>query len=709
MTALAKQHIDTVAIDWNQWIEANDAAQRLGKHPGHYRRNDCPRLAEQGLAMFVKPAAGGNPRWFVSRRINALLLAANDYLAGLHRAPAEEIASLSERQRQTMYQRWECVLALRQLRRTANGRIADHVPALVLQLRQRFSQLQISRGSLYRWDSTVKTEADIIKLADRRGGDQKSQGDKAAWDFFESIFLDQRKPSIKSCWKRTKEWASQNSVAWCNEKSCQRQLEKRIPPAKQAYHRDPELYRSKFAPFLEQHAERFAANECWMADHRPFDLLCRISDRIFRPYVTCVHDWRTRKIVGWAMSESPNSSTILAAFSMALRDPSNHGGPALAWFDNGKDFKCYSFHGISKQMRRKVERVQVEEASTRGLFGRLNIEMHFANPHGPQGKARCEAVFNVVRQHFDVTFETYTSNSPETKPEQLADIIKKKAHLVPTFEHVRDRFAKWVIGHNATLDHTIEDLVDADGVKLSRGAAFEAWAQRRLGHDPADLDMLLQHHHMPVRVGRNGISLKIAGRRVRYGQFEPALDRLKGTDQEVLATYDPENLESVRVYLWPSLSYLCDAPRNGNTGIHNSPAREEHLRRLTRKKAEHRRALKAVNKNPHVQYSSDEELIALEVAEDVLSNTNTDPYKITPPPAAPNKPASEKPRKAAGADGVALPQVRRGLPDVTRLQNHDASPTFGGADLPSPSRLVQDDTLDVNGVTSDPWARFQGD
>ena len=65
-------------------------------------------------------------------------------------------------------------------------------------------------------------------------------------------------------------------------------------------------------------------------------------------------DWRSQKIVGWVLSEGPNSRTILIAFARAMRDTSNQGGPDRVYIDNGKDYAAEAFIGKTKAHSRKA-------------------------------------------------------------------------------------------------------------------------------------------------------------------------------------------------------------------------------------------------------------------------------------------------------------------------------------------------------------------
>src|SRR5690606_657111 len=94
--------------------------------------------------------------------------------------------------------------------------------------------------------------------------------------------------------------------------------------------------------------------QCWVGDHAQLDLVCRFGVKLIRPWITIWQDWRTRRVVGWCLSESPDSTTLLAALRMGLLAPANFGGPDLVWIDNGKDYDSYTLHGRTKKERQQL-------------------------------------------------------------------------------------------------------------------------------------------------------------------------------------------------------------------------------------------------------------------------------------------------------------------------------------------------------------------
>ncbi len=691
MTA-AERH-SAFHFDPADWLPLPAAARALGVSQRTVR-NRCQQWVNEGLAC-QRPGPGGQVGWWIARRADpALQVAAADGSTADQRLVevpeiTDRMAQLSERQRRLIAAKQWAIGAFDTAQRRERRPVSQWLPMLLERLNHEHGErrkidtnapkLRFTRDALYRWRRELrKAGGDLTALADTRGGDQKSQGDRRAWQHFTDHFLDQRRPTKRDCWERTRDYARANDLAWCSYSSLLRQLDDRIAPATQVYHRDPARWRSEYAPYTQQDAERFAAGECWVGDHRPMDLLCRITtpegtERIFRPQLTLWLDWRTRRVVGWMLSDLPDSSTILASLRMGLLDPANKGGPSQVWIDNGRDFVAYTFHGQTAQARRTTGRVELDELPARGLFARAGITPHFSLKFNPQGKARCERFFATLAWRFDKTFATYTGKDTVNKPENLQQIIKAARHI-PSFEHVRKRLAGFIAGYNARSEHQIHDLAGPDG-RLSPDQAMDQWnTTRRLR--PADevLDAMLQQHHKPVRVGRNGFTLRIAGQPMRFGQAQlmAELRPYQNTKRDILVTYDPADLRTVRVHddQW---RFICEATANQVGPRHADPLRIEHVKQAARIKAQNKKAHEAMRQTYDAELLSAEEIAADAAAAEADSATRppvrADGLKLVRnaqpahEPARPDTPDAEPAAKVAGAEHDQLPSIFDDMPD----------------------------------------------
>ncbi|MEX0886053.1 MAG: DNA-binding domain-containing protein [Phycisphaeraceae bacterium] len=575
------------------------------------RKRAAEELAPRGLAYHAQPPGGGRARWHVDLRADPKLAdTAPDAAPG--QASALQYASHAQRRR--AFARADCVRQLRELRCHASGSMAQHTPALIRKLQEQYHPMGVSQRSLCRWDAQFGS-GDVAALLDDRGGDQKSAGDPAAWSHFRELYLDDRQPTLRDCWRRVKIAAKAQGWAWSSETSCRRQLNQRIEPERQLYHREPRKWRQQMQPGIEQDPEAWAAGECWVGDHAQLDLWCWFGRSLIRPWATAWIDWRTRWVTA-VLSPSPNSSTIMASLRAGLLDEQAMGGPRAIWIDNGRDYDCYAFHAQTKQQRLGKRRVEYDETEFKGLFGLLGIEAHFSIAHNPNGKARMERWFDTVHLQFDKTFASYCGRSPEHRPESLKAVLADPAKA-PTFGEVAEQFDAYLAASNMRTDHAIDDLCDPRGmVPLSPVDALAQWSPtRRVLADPGVLDLLMQQWHKPVQAHRNGITIKPFGQTLRYGGMSEALrpyKALRGEDRPWLrVTYDPADLSRIRVYS-QDFRFIGEVAMNDLGGLHDGSAiSQERVKALIKRQRDYKRGLKIVRNNQELEYLRAGELLTL--------------------------------------------------------------------------------------------------
>lgn len=556
---------------WSHWLMLDQAAGLLGISPGRLR-GKAPKLASQGHAIKAHAPGQSRDAWWISRKYDARLWQGE---AG-RKQQAPDLGQLSAKNRDLVMQRSACLDRFRAAKASDARPVKQWLPELVATLQREFPGASVSRSHLYEWDKLIRNPADLIELADGRGGDQYADRYAEFWKRFQREFLDPNQPKVKHSYEAARMSMREEGLAPKSVPSLRtvhRQLDERIPPATQAFHRDRDgEYKQKFLPNIEQDIERFAAGRCWVFDHTKMDMWCRQGERVFRPWLTTAMDWRTRKIVGWCLGLTPHSDTILLCLREGLLDGDNMGGPEHVAFDNGKDFDSWIFDGRTKQQRRrKVQNDWLADSSFRGIFGALKIEPHFSIAYAPNGKSRKERWYGTLHDQFDRTFTTYAGKDPMSQPaglnERLADLKQ-----VPTYEHVHARLSDYIDAYNRRDDHQIQDLAE-DGIRLSPAQAMAAWCdtRRMFGEDDEHhrqvLDLLLMHHERPVSVGKSGVRVTVAGKAMHYGlKHGVLLPELRGyqgrVKKKVRAAYDPRDLSAVHIYDDATGQLLCIAENN---------------------------------------------------------------------------------------------------------------------------------------------------
>ena len=535
-------------LDPLEWIDAREAAEKMGLNAGSMRRK-CPTLETQNKAKKATPPEGGQSRWYIHRSYHPALAFGK---AGEGQTIPQAFFSMPRAKQDLAWKKKACVDALRHAREHRPGAVKEWIGSLVDELRDTH-RIKISKGSLYRWDSAYRKPADILKFTDARGGDQKSKGDPAAWQFFRDIYLDQKRPTKKRCYDLTAAKAEDKGWQWPSYATVRRRLNEVIPPETQLYHRDRKKWLSQMQPGIEQDPDAWPAGELWESDHAQIDVICKHGQETLRPWITVWFDWRTRKVVGHVVSTSPNGSTIQAALRQALMDESNKGGPDTVRIDNGKDYQGKSFHGQTRQWRNQIalEKGYLNESTFGGIYGLLDIDVIFTIPRGPNGKSRCERWFGTLHSMHDREYDTFTGSTPTDRPFGHEQVMRTPSR-VPTFEQLKQSIADTIAAYNDRADHQIDDLAEG-GVKISPNQAMERWASGRVYPDQGVLDLACGMEWPGiVYAGRNGITIRPFGVPISYGGMDTRLTpykaRLKKDRKPLVVAYDPDDASALTVW-----------------------------------------------------------------------------------------------------------------------------------------------------------------
>jgi transposase InsO family protein len=131
------------------------------------------------------------------------------------------------------------------------------------------------------------------------------------------------------------------------------------------------------------------------------------ENEAFRPWLTCITDMRSRRVVAPTWCATPSSRSIGSALLLGMR---LFGRPEVFYIDNGKDYN----------------RLSDEQT---GVLMRLGIQSQHCLPKHPQSK-QIESFFRTVHQQFDVLWKPYyCGTSAATRPEECDAALRdhKKA------------------------------------------------------------------------------------------------------------------------------------------------------------------------------------------------------------------------------------------------------------------------------------------
>ncbi len=382
----------------------------------------------------------------------------------------------------------------------------------------------------------------------------------AAQDFFR-VELCRTQRKLPSIYRDAVVRAEHNGWSVPSLRTVRRWAVENLPPAILDYHRlGPRKWAAKHAPFIERDLTgQYAANQMWVGDHHQLDFWILHNGKWGRPWLTGWLDMGSRKIVGWWISLSPNSDTLLAAFRLAVL---TYGAPLEILVDNGKDYKAKGVTG---------KRAKLDQQRVDGVMQRLGITVRWALKYHPQSKP-IERLFGTVCEDFSKRFESYCGRNPESRHEELNGRLRAGAINLSTLGEVCDLFAAWVeVYHNRP--HGGEGMKDRTPAEVfATNSIPKRTAPREV------LDLLLMRIER-AKVGRNGV--RVAWHHANYGQGNLALFPLQGQDVDV--RIDPINAGVVYVQDLEG-RFICEARNERLRGVTPDEVREGARRRAAARK-----------------------------------------------------------------------------------------------------------------------------
>lgn len=444
------------------------------------------------------------------------------------------------------------------------------------------AQHGIATATLWRWRKGYRRNG-LSSLCDRRGGNQR--GDigisPEAWRVFTGLYLDERRPSIRLCWRMVVQVNEEGKKGWSIPPlwTMQRLVRRRIPQPVLVLHREgQQAYNAKCSPYLERDPDSLEAGEVWVGDHHQLNLWVRYRGRWVRPWITAWEDLGSRMIVGWHVSAGPNQDTILLACRRAVKV---YGPPQAVKVDNGRDYASQMWTGAKKKTRRILKGGYLDEAALAGIYAELDIRVSFAIPYSPQSKA-VERWFATLDEQFCKVFATYCGKDPQRRPEGLGSLLADPKVVAEALS--LEEFA-------AKVGVYIKDVYNQSphqGTGMEGRSPAEVIASRttkRVLADPAALDLILRGWTRAIKVGKNGV--RISG--IWYGQFSRELMEWQG--KEVRCSYDPDDMGLLNVHNAATRKLIAVVDANRQFG-YRPGVRNEDLREGMREKRRAQRTVK---------------------------------------------------------------------------------------------------------------------
>lgn len=429
--------------------------------------------------------------------------------------------------------------------------------------RNKYSEIKLSVDNLYRKWKAIRNQ-DYEGLIDKRGRHRQGQHSipELAWEVFKFYYLDESQHSIKDCVDYTTWWFEKEMPELLSELPSYhafRRALKTIPFAVVKLFREGDkAFEDEAAPYITRLYDDLEVNEVWVADNHTLDVLT-IKDgteKLHRMYVTAFQDVRSRKMVGWYLTDNPNSEAVLYALRKGIL---KHGIPRYIYTDNGQEFLCFDIGGRG---RRKT--AQKEDHTPPPIFARLGIG--FWNAKVRNGKAKIiERAFKEFKDSFSRLLVGFTGGNPMEKPERLKHQVKRRKGMIVDSK-LREMFDTYIEG--------MYNMTAQNGAGMYGRTPVEVFAEELVTMRKAsaeDLNLMLMRSTRMQTVTRKGVSLELYGEKLFFWNTDFLLEH---QCRQVYLRYDPEDLREVRVYNDKD-QFLCSVPADNETILEYGASKED--------------------------------------------------------------------------------------------------------------------------------------
>ena len=402
--------------------------------------------------------------------------------------------------------------------------------------------ISLSRDILYRKYKAYR-ENNLQGLTENRGGWNKGQTSipQPVIECFNALYLSEAKLPVADCYRETKTFVYDNYPEYlpfmASERTFRRLADKIYPAVVKFFRYGEKAFIDDCAPYIERLYDGIEANDVWVADNHTLDFITRTDngEKTHRLYITGILDAKTEVLVGWNITETPNSHSTVMALRHAIQ---RCGIPKIFYVDNGREFLTWDIGGKGHRTRKK--QADVERPPT--ILDLLDIKMRNAIPQNGRAKP-IERMFLTLKNTISRLVATFTGGNIIERPESLK--YQLKHGYVPYDWQIREQLDILFDGqYNASPYGGYERQFKG----MSRAEAWCKSIQRRTLRvcDESTLNLLLMRHTGYQTVRENGVYITISGEKLWYNCG--AEENWKWVGRKVYVRYDPAELEYVRIY-----------------------------------------------------------------------------------------------------------------------------------------------------------------
>lgn len=417
-----------------------------------------------------------------------------------------------------------------------NGRpLADADENYVRVIQLQYPKLSMSLRTIRRWDETRRKQGEVA-LVDRRGkhGNHQTLMKQEVFDLFEYYYLDESRLSVTMCITLAKAELRKKGMndiikGLPSERTFQRWIEKIPLPVLQFYRYGEKACKDKCLPYIHRSYEDLYSNDIWVCDNHTFDIIVTDGEKPLRVYLTGFLDVRSRKMVGWYVTMNPSSDATLYALRRGIE---NYGIPNRILSDNGREFLTFDIGG------RGFRKAANKEVDPETILERLGIDFKTAMVRNARAKI-IERTFETVKNEFSKLFEHYTGGNILERPERMKKLGKDIDHMM-VLEDFAGFVDTWITGY---YNMRASQGIGMHGMTPDQAYSKYLVEQRRASAGELNLMLLRSARLQTVR--RDGVKLKFYDRDIYFLSDELIMNH---QGEKVFIRYNPDNLESVRVY-----------------------------------------------------------------------------------------------------------------------------------------------------------------
>lgn len=406
-------------------------------------------------------------------------------------------------------------------------------------LEANYSGRKFSVRMLYRKNKAWK-ELGECALADGRGkhDNHNKAVPSVVFDIFEYFYLDESKESLKKCMRLTELQLEKEGMTEflpiASEDAFDREIRKRIPiPVLKYFRKGEKAFKDECAPYIKRTYDDLQSNDIWVCDNHTFDIFVNDGEheKPVRVYLTAFMDVRSRKMMGWYVTDAPCSDATLQALRRGIE---KYGIPKRILSDNGREFLT---HDIGGRGFRKDGRKDGEHRIPT-ILDNLQIEFRTAMVRNARAKI-IERAFREVKECFSRLFAGYTGGTIAERPERLKEMAKKASNFTP-YADFCDYVDTYIEGWFNVQEHV--------GVGMghkTRNQVYEEQLVEVRKASQEDLNLMMLRNTRMQKVKREGVVLKLYGTEITFWNQELAFNHL---EEKVYVRYNPDDLAEVRVY-----------------------------------------------------------------------------------------------------------------------------------------------------------------